>query len=784
MNELLQLLAEKGFKITPDFNNVFHRFDRGGTLNAWYKGKTVPMGEKTLLVALFGDWRTDESYSWQSEDLTTLPETERVHYEGILKEAQNQEAHEKQARQEQASQNCGLIWETECFERGAPPYTVKKGLDQLYGARTLATESGLALVVPAKDTAGKLWGLQKIFPDGTKSFYPGMRIKSCFHTLGTIEPSGMVFVAEGFSTAASIHMATRVATVSSFNAGNLESVCAALRSHFGESLRIVVAGDDDRHTVRPDGTAYNPGREKALRAARSVGAQALFPRFRDPLSRHTDWNDLHGLEGLDVVKEQLESGASDTKETESMWQINSNKIAPLPPSISKMGIPQAPRQQKVVEHILNHLQGALIKQDRELFRYVGTHWKILTMGEQDQLKVLIQYVCSGLGDVKHLDATFKLLIYHMPSPPDGVDMFVPHPFCVNFLNGTLHLSKKNQKYSSEFRPHNPKDFLVHVLPYQYAPDDKVTNPEFLGMIDRVFQGDSDAEEKKRAVRQMYGACLLPAFPRLFMLYGPPGTGKSTVLNVAARLVHKDNLCSVPPSQWHGFNMEGMACKLVNIDTDIPLNEPIDDDIAKKIIERKPFRIRRKGVKDLSAPIPAVHLFGGNNIPKTLDGESRAHDRRWTFVGFSAFVPQGKYDQHYWDFCFEQSPQGVLNFALEGLNDLLESGGHFLNPESGIAKMEEWQMSTDIVGQFLQDIERGEIPDGNSRWERGPGTQIERKLVWPAFVDWHKVSYNFSPRLGKNEFFIKLRAKKIGDKRIRGVDYFSGIGVRESEGGIF
>jgi phage/plasmid-associated DNA primase len=454
--------------------------------------------------------------------------------------------------------------------------------------------------------------------------------------------------------------------------------------------------------------------------------------------------------------------------------------------LSKAGIPSAPRQQRIVDHLLEKFDGKLVKQDRDLFSYVGTHWKLFTPGDHDKLRVLVQKTCQGNADAKHVNATYQLLMYHIPSPPENVDMFTPHPFCANFLNGTLHLRKDAKKYTTEFKPHRALDYLVTVLPYEYEPDatKRPKNQEFLGMLERVFDGDHDKGEKIRAVRQMYGACLLPAFPRLFMLHGVPGTGKSTVINVACRLVHSDNLCSVPPSEWHGFNMESMANKLVNADTDIPLNSPLDDAMVKKIIERKPFRLRRKGIKDIMAPIPSVHMFGGNGIPNTLDGASRAHTRRWTFLGFNAFVPKGEYDQEYWDYCFEQSPEGVLAFALEGLDDLNAHGGHFVNPRSGQEDIERWQMSTDPVGQFLAEVDQGEILDGNSRWERGLGCRVERKKAWCIFKAACEENTGKPVSVSKFAFFDILRKKGFEEYRSHGVVYYRGIGVKEDGAGAF
>jgi phage/plasmid-associated DNA primase len=332
-----------------------------------------------------------------------------------------------------------------------------------------------------------------------------------------------------------------------------------------------------------------------------------------------------------------------------------------------------------------------------------------------------------------------------------------------------------------FGPHKREDYLVNVLPFDYREGDTTVNQEFQDMLGRVFHEDKDAEEKVRAVRQMYGAMLMPLYPHLFMLWGPPGTGKSTVLNIGARLVDRANLCGVPPSEFKDFNMETMAGKLVNLDTDIPFDTPMRDEVVKKIIDRRPFRVRRKNKTDLYVPLPAIHAFGGNDLPHALDGISKAHDRRWTFIGFNAFVPKGSYDREYWDYCFDLCPAGILNFALEGLRDLIAVGGHFLNPMSGKEKLRVWQLKSDIVGQFLEDVSEGLVSDKNSTIELKEGLEMPRSVAWEIFKKWHEEVYSRSPVLGRNVFFERMRQKNLPEKRTRSGRYFEGIGAKVSDG---
>lgn len=775
IDKLKAFMHARGFDVDPQFNAGYIRFDRAGQGTGWFHG-VMSQTESGLEVftAEFGDWKTQEKHTFNPlEEVTDLTPDQLNELWVAQEEAKKKHQEERDAEYKRVAQACADEWSAMHPDGTDSGYLRKKGIDpsELPGGTFMIVNS--VVHVACLDVAtGAVVGIQKIYPNGEKLFARGQRKRGTAFYIADGDPSTWqrAYLVEGFATAASVHLATDCPVFGAFDAGNMATVAEALRAKY-PSLKIDVAGDDDQFTV-VNGKPRNAGRINGDEAARILGGRAVYPKFKALDSRPTDWNDLHQLEGLGAVKGQFQDALAT-----SVYQAD-----PLAPRKTKTGMLLPPGQKDVVDHLLKHFDGKLIKQDRDLFMYTGTHWRHLSMMDQDRLRMLISDVCSGLADVRHLDATFKMLVYALPSPPDGVDLFVPNPTAANFLNGTLHLTREGTKFVTAFRAHSALDYVVNVLPYEYKPIDQLApNPEFEAMLDRVLEGDPDAAEKRLAIGEMFGACLMPAFPHLWMLHGKAGTGKSTVLKLAARLVSRDNLCHVAPSEFRGFNMESMAAKLVNLDTDIPFDEPIRDEIVKKIIDRESFRIRRKGVKDLNAPIPAVHLFGGNEVPRTLDGASKAHDRRWTFIEFAKFVPKTGHIQDFAEHVFRLGSDGVLRFALLGLARLCESGGHFTVPESSRAKMQAWQLASDPIGQFLDEIRDGEVRDGNTQVVVDDGARWERKQAWTTFVAWFEDTFRFAPRMGKIQFFSRLEGSGFEVKTIKGVRYFAGLGSRPEEG---
>lgn len=135
---------------------------------------------------------------------------------------------------------------------------------------------------------GRLVNLQIINAHGVKRFLAGGRVQSCYSPLGKISDGCRLYICEGWATGATLHIHTDSPVVCAMNAGNLKAVAMAMRERYGQSVELVIAGDDDRQTLG------NPGRIAANRAANAAGAMVLFPDW--PADAHkdlSDFNDLH-----------------------------------------------------------------------------------------------------------------------------------------------------------------------------------------------------------------------------------------------------------------------------------------------------------------------------------------------------------------------------------------------------------------------------------------------------------------------------------------------------------
>jgi phage/plasmid primase-like uncharacterized protein len=102
-----------------------------------------------------------------------------------------------------------------------------------------------------------------------------------FHVVGgqgleALKKAPAIVIVEGYATADTVSQALGYATVAAFDSGNLLNVAQQLREKFPHKP-FIIAGDNDVHLELTEGK--NPGKEKALSAAKAVNGTAIFPIF-------------------------------------------------------------------------------------------------------------------------------------------------------------------------------------------------------------------------------------------------------------------------------------------------------------------------------------------------------------------------------------------------------------------------------------------------------------------------------------------------------------------------
>lgn len=277
----------------------------------WLHEFTTSSGA-ALIVGSFGVWHGNSANTMRvelkREHSDPMTEEQRAALKARIRRDKLAAEAARKAEAARAAARAERAWR-KCLPTGASEYLQRKGI-QAHGVRF--TDSG-AVVVPMLDTQGRVHGLQFILPADhprrkrtgrDKEYWPaGLAKRGHFFAIGAVpQVGGVVLLAEGYATGASLHEATGLPVVVCFDAGNLLPVAEEIARRY-KRARILVCGDDD---YLSDG---NPGRTAAQAAAVAVDGSHLVPVFTtDRAGRKlTDFNDLHALEGMHVVRAQVET---------------------------------------------------------------------------------------------------------------------------------------------------------------------------------------------------------------------------------------------------------------------------------------------------------------------------------------------------------------------------------------------------------------------------------------------------------------------------------------------
>lgn len=258
--QLATAMANAGIKAPSvlHLDGIIHRFstsERKDDDAGWYVayGDGIPSGA-------FGNWREGTTINWRADIGRPLSAQEEVEIERRLAEMRRIREEEREERALSAARRAQDLWD-KAKAATEHPYLTRKNVGA-HGSRISANGT---LLLPLFDGNGNLSSLEFINADGEKKFLSGGVVKGCCWWIG--QPSRIIYLAEGFSTAASIHEATGDRVYIAYSAGNLTPVAQLIRGLFPQCNMVIVADNDE------SGTGIKAARE----AAAIVGAEIIMP---------------------------------------------------------------------------------------------------------------------------------------------------------------------------------------------------------------------------------------------------------------------------------------------------------------------------------------------------------------------------------------------------------------------------------------------------------------------------------------------------------------------------
>lgn len=265
---------------TIRLDGKLHRFNTGKRQDksAWYIafGDGIPAGR-------FGDWRAGIEKTWRAKMERSFTPAEEMAFTRRMAEAKATRDAELERTRETASTVVDKIWSDGMAASPDHPYLARKGI----GVHCARVTGDGRLMVPLYSPDGTISSLQYISDDGTKIYHPGGATGGKFWSIGTDDT--VIYIAEGFATAATVHEETGRMCVVAYCASNLVPTLAAMRDIYGKSKPIIIVADNDVSGV---------GQRYAEQAAAKYGARVIV----SPLPSGADRGDVNDylLSGGDV----------------------------------------------------------------------------------------------------------------------------------------------------------------------------------------------------------------------------------------------------------------------------------------------------------------------------------------------------------------------------------------------------------------------------------------------------------------------------------------------------
>jgi putative DNA primase/helicase len=319
-------------------------------------------------------------------------------------------------------------------------------------------------------------------------------------------------------------------------------------------------------------------------------------------------------------------------------------------------------------------------------------------------------VLESLQSAANLSAVIEAPAWLERNPVDPHDVIVCR-------NGLLCLPDR------ALLPHTPTFFTYNSVDFDYA--DGAPQPDhWLCFLSQLWPDDPESID---TLQEMVGLMLTgeTRHQKAFLLVGPKRSGKGTIARVMASLVGKPN-CVSPTlaSLGTNFGLAPLIGKQVAIISDARLGTKIDQhaiaEAVLRITGEDSVSIDRKYRSSWEGQLRVRFLIISNELPRLADTSGALASRFIILRLVTSFY--GREDQTLTDKLIAERP-GILNWALDGLLRL-KARGHFIQPASAAAAVQELEDLASPIGAFIRD-----------RCDAGPTCTVAVDRAYETWCEW-------------------------------------------------
>ena len=673
----------------------------------WYVARTRKVENNLIRFIIMSEWVKSEKLFFKAStkkltkgDQEALTEAERV--------ARTEAQAKKEALWVEKAQAAYREWDSLKLVKDASAYLERKGLYRLekevghrqevgsfLGARIIHEDRDVVLKIPMRDLEGRIWGLQTIASNGSKTFIDGQKISESCLIMGELNPKDVVYVSEGFSTGATVHLSTRKTVIVAFGAGNFDSLSCALRRRYPR-LKIVLLPDNDTHKLggdfRPLETGY-----KAARAACSRSASSLvlpsFPHSENPTA--TDWNDLYLLSDASEVSRQILAHRPIAPEEYILTEhtgFYEVKLVNGKPSLS-------PRVDHLADYYARENIYKTVTKSEVMWAWNGKKYVDVPRGTLYSLCLdKLREEPNKKSTTKYLANEFMFQAVHRVENQISVDWFYDTTAGkIAFQNGVFDTK------TGSFGEHDSRCGVRSVLEYDYNP--VATCPVFEKMLDLILGAD---EELKKALYEFIGYILSGDdcwAQKALLLSGGGSNGKSTLINVIKELIGSENSVPLQMSDLSSeYNRAKIDGKLAVLSEENNVNEKTlgQNEYFKNLVTGGTTIARSPYEKPFSFRNRAKFVFSFNNFNR-MPELTHGFTRRLIIIPFNKKIEKTMegYDPHI-EKKLSLELSGIFNKAWEAYKEAVVRG-HLFEPKASEKAVKKLTEDSDAVFQFLEEM---------------------------------------------------------------------------------
>lgn len=303
-SDFLKFMTDSGYSAPKHFkigtvDRIDSPSDRPHQNSGWYIYNEIDDTTEdgySIGIATFGDWKTDEKVKWSSRSERQMSEKELLNFREKTEIMRQQYEEEQRRIHHEAAARAYQLWDGLPKAGDNHPYLKAKGIKAADGVKISPDNE---LIIPA-DIDGKITTIQyiKAYGEyevngnsiGNKKFMGKGKSKGAGFTIKGKQD--VIYVAEGYSTGMSVHMATDKMVRICFNCHNIYDQVAYVKEKYPDAI-VIIAGDDD---FKND---VNAGRKYADAASQAHDVMAVYANGLN------DFNDYHVQHGLDELRKIL-----------------------------------------------------------------------------------------------------------------------------------------------------------------------------------------------------------------------------------------------------------------------------------------------------------------------------------------------------------------------------------------------------------------------------------------------------------------------------------------------